>query len=164
MIGNHAVIAPVESNPSRLSRLPSWNTQVTMPSAAATDSTFRRIALIGITIERNVISSSRNAIAKTNANTYQMRDDISSLKSTEPAVKPATPTTLPLDTPPNTSGTTSSRSVFTASIERSSVPVPASGTSTTASSPSRLTSTVTGSWNWSESRANWNTGPTAPHT
>ena len=33
-----------------------------------------------------------------------MRDAIRSLKSTEPAVKPATPTTLPLVTPPNTSG------------------------------------------------------------
>ena len=147
--------APVESKPSRLSRLPSWNTQVTIPIAAATDSTFSRIALIGITIERNVTRSSTNAIAKTNANTSQMRDDISSLKSTDPAVKPATPTTSPLDTPPNTSGTTSSRSVRTASIERSSVPVPASGTSTTASCRSGLTSTVTGSWNWSDSRATW---------
>ena len=147
MIGNHAVTAPVESNPSRLSRLPSWNTQVTMPSAAATDRTFRRIALIGITIDRNVTSSSRNATENTNPNTSQMREDISSLKSTDPAVKPATPTTEPLDTPPKTSGTTSSRSVRTAFIERSSVPEPASGISTTATCLSGLTSTVTGSWN-----------------
>src|SRR5215211_2784029 len=147
MSGNHAVIAPVESNESTLSRLPSWNTQVTMPSAAATDSMFSAIALIGITIERNVTSSSMNATAKTNANTYQMRVDIRSLKSTEPAVKPDTPTTSPLVTPPNTSGTTSLRSVLTASIERSSLPLPVSGTSTTANWPSRLTSTVTGSWN-----------------
>ena len=40
-----------------------------MPIAAATDSTFSTIALIGITIERNVTSSSRNAIEKTNPNT-----------------------------------------------------------------------------------------------
>src|SRR5919112_2567686 len=100
MSGNHAVIAPVEWNPSTLSRLPSWNTQVTIPSAAATDSTFSRIALTGITIDRNVTRSSRNATEKTNANTSQIREAIRSLKSTEPAVKPVTPTTLPLDTAP----------------------------------------------------------------
>ena len=43
---------------------------------------FSAIALIGMTIERNVTSSSTNATAKTNANTYQMRVDIRSLKST----------------------------------------------------------------------------------
>ena len=65
-----------------------------MPSAAPTDSRFSRIALIGITIERNVTSSSRNAIRKTNPSTYQMCEAIRSLKSSEPAVKPVTPTTL----------------------------------------------------------------------
>ena len=52
--------------------------------------------------------------------------------------------------PPNTSGTTSPRNAFTADVERSSVPVPASGSSTTATWPSGLKSTVTGSWKWSD--------------
>ena len=116
-----------------------------MPIAAATDRMFSRIALIGITIERNVTSSRRNAIAKTNANTYQMRSPISSLKSTEPAVKPLTPTSSPPLTLGNTRGTTSSRIVSTAAIDVSSLPVPASGTSITATSPSGLVSTVIGS-------------------
>ena len=89
------MIAPVESKFRKPSKWPSWNTQVTIPSAAATDRTFSTIALIGMTIERNVTSSSMNAIAKTNANTYQMRDAISSLKSIDPAVKPVTPTSSP---------------------------------------------------------------------
>jgi hypothetical protein len=101
MIGNHELIAPVESKSRKLSRFPSWNTQVTIPMAAATERMFSRIALIGITIERKVTRSSANATAKTKANTYQMREAIRSLKSTDPAVKPATPTTSPLPKPRN---------------------------------------------------------------
>ena len=99
--------------------------------------------MIGITIERNVTSSRRNAIARTNANTYQ-RSPMSSLKSTDSAVKPPTPTSSPPLTLGNTCGTTTSRSVATAAIDVSSVPVPASGTSSTATSPSGLMSTVIG--------------------
>ena len=135
--------------------MPSWNTQVTIPIAAATETMFSRIALIGITIERNVNSSSRNAIPKTKANTYQMRDAIRSLKSTDPAVNPLTPATSAPGTPSNTLGTTSSRIAPSAAIDASSVPVPASGTSTTATLPSPDTFRVTGSWKWPDSRATW---------
>ena len=82
-----------------------------------------------------------------------MRAAISSLKSSEPAVKPLTPTTWPPLTLGRTCGTTSSRSASTAASDVSSVPVPASGTPISATSPSGLVSTVTGSWNRSESRA-----------
>ena len=44
---------------------------------------------------------------------------------------------------------------MTASIEVSSVPVPATGTSNTATLPLGLVSTVTGSWNSFESAASW---------
>ncbi len=48
------------------------------------------MALIGITIERNVISSSRNARLSTKPNTIGQRDFMRSLKSLEPAVMPVT--------------------------------------------------------------------------
>ena len=76
-------------------------------------------------------------------------------------MKPVTPTSSPPLTLGNTCGTTSSRSVSTAAIEVSSVPVPASGTSITATSPSGLVSTVIGSLNWSESRAIWRSSSAA---
>ena len=43
---------------------PCWKTSVSTPKAAATDSRLSTIALIGITIDRNVTSSSRNAIVE----------------------------------------------------------------------------------------------------
>ena len=49
----------------RLQPLPFWNISTSTPYAAPTDSRFNRIALIGITIERNVTSNSRNARPKT---------------------------------------------------------------------------------------------------
>ena len=53
-------------------------------------------------------------------------------------MKPDTPTTSPPLTLGSTSGTTSSRSVLTASSEVSSLPLPASGTSITATLRSGL--------------------------
>ena len=47
---------------------------------------FSTIALIGMTIERKVTSSSTNASPSTNANTIGACDFIESLKSREPAV------------------------------------------------------------------------------
>ena len=49
------------------------------------------IALIGITIDRNVISRSRNAKMITKPKTYGILEPIWSLKSFEPAVSPVTP-------------------------------------------------------------------------
>ncbi len=100
-----------------------------------------------MTIERKVTSSSRNATANTKPNTYQMRDPMRALKSSEPAVNPETPTNSPPFTCGSTLGTTSSRSERTAASDVSSVPVPASGTSITATCPSGLASTVIGSLN-----------------
>ena len=54
------------------------------------------------------------------------------LKSSDPAVKPDTPSTFALCTPAASSGTTFARSSFSASSEVSSVPVPAIGTCTIA--------------------------------
>ena len=84
----------------------------------------------GITIERNVSRSSRNARPSTNANTSGAWDFIASLKSREPAVIPdvltVTPGTLAI-----VFGITSPRSVSSARLEMSSVPLPSSGMATT---------------------------------
>ena len=78
------VIAPVDSKPSSDSPWPSWKTSTSTPYAAPTDSRFSTIALSGITIERNVTSSSRNARPSTNANTIGRCDFMRSLKSLGP--------------------------------------------------------------------------------
>src|SRR5918994_2001623 len=93
--GSHEVTAPVDSNPSSDSRWPSWKIQITTPYAAPTDSRLSRIALIGITIDRNVTSRRANAIANTNANTTGTRSCISWLKSSDPAVNPVTLVCVP---------------------------------------------------------------------
>ena len=51
----------------RSAHRPSWNTRTSSPNAAPVESRFSRIALIGMTIERNATSSSRNDSARTNA-------------------------------------------------------------------------------------------------
>ena len=66
---------------------------------------FRTIAVSGITIERNVISSSRNVTVSTNANTAGRWDFIESLKSLAPAVAPETSALAP-GTPPIVAGIT----------------------------------------------------------
>ena len=48
------------------------------------------MALIGITIDRNVISSRMKASDSTNPNTIGQRDFMRSLKSLDPAVVPVT--------------------------------------------------------------------------
>ena len=114
------------------------------PYAAPTDSRLSTIALAGMTIERNVTSSSRNASDEHEHEDQGARDFISSLKSKEPAVSPVTGASAP-GSRPSGPGMTSSRSVCSARLEVSSVPVPAIGTLTWATLRSRLLTTVTGS-------------------
>ena len=57
---------------SRSEPWPSWKTHTSTPYAAPVESRFSRIALIGITIERNATSSRRNDRARTNAMTCGM--------------------------------------------------------------------------------------------
>lgn len=61
------------------------------PYAAPTDSRLKTIACSGITTERTVSSSSRNAMPSTNANTNGRCEFIAELKSAVPAVSPVTP-------------------------------------------------------------------------
>ena len=59
-------------NPIALKRpmpTPFWNTSVTAPYAAPTESRFIKIALIGSTIERNTTVSRMNESPSTNART-----------------------------------------------------------------------------------------------
>ena len=127
-----------------------------MPIAAATDRMFSTIALIGMTIERNVTSSSRNAIRKTNPNTYQIRSAIRLVEVDRAGGEAGHADHLAAaDARAGPAARRRRAASRPRSVEVSSVPVPASGTSITAISPSGLVSTVTGSWNWSESRAIW---------
>ena len=57
--GTNASIGP-GLKPRGPDRLPSSNTSTSMPKAAAVESRLSRIALIGMTRERNATSSSRN--------------------------------------------------------------------------------------------------------
>ena len=66
--GTNASIGP-GLKPSGPASRPSWNTMTSSPKAEPVDSRFSRIALIGITIERNVTSIRMNASPKTNAKT-----------------------------------------------------------------------------------------------
>src|ERR1700750_83800 len=80
--GSQVTTAPLEWKPSNPWRWPYWKIQTSTPEAGATDSRVRVIALIGITIERNVTSSRRKAKPSTKANTIGARDFIVWLKST----------------------------------------------------------------------------------
>jgi len=73
------VIEPVDLKPSSDSRWPYWKIHTSTPYAAPTDSRLSTTALAGITIERKVTSSSRNAVESTNANTSGTCDFIASL-------------------------------------------------------------------------------------
>ena len=79
-------------------------------------------------------------MSRTNPIPYQMCDDIWFVKSSDPALKPVTPTTSADVSPEVTSGTTVERSSFTASSDYASVPLPASGTFTSATVRSGLRS------------------------
>ena len=68
-IGTQLSITLDDSIPSRPPRMLSWNTATTTPYAAAVESRLSRIALTGITIEWNTISSRMNDRPSTNANT-----------------------------------------------------------------------------------------------
>ena len=84
------------------------------------------IALIGMTIERKVKSSSRNAVASTNAKTTGRCDLVTSVQSFDPAEKPVTSAVVP-GTLPIVEGMIVSRSSFTASYDLESVPSPVIG-------------------------------------
>ena len=101
------------------------------------------MALIGITIEWNVISIRMNASPSTKANTTGVRTPIRSLKSTDAAVPPVTPTSTPWICP-TVAGTTLSRRVFSACWDSASLPSPASGMLTRATVWSGLTVTSIG--------------------
>ena len=101
------------------------------------------IALIGITIERNVTSSRMNARLSTNRNTIGRCDFIVSRKSFDEAVMPLTATSA--SSLPTVAGTTSSRRTRTDSSEAASVPLPWTASDTTATVLSGLTSTPEGS-------------------
>src|SRR6266536_432536 len=74
--GSHEVIAPVAFAPIREAPQPYWNTATRMPYAAPTDSRLRTTALSGITMERKVTSSSRNASAITNPKTTALPEGV----------------------------------------------------------------------------------------
>ena len=64
--GTNASIGP-GLNPSSSAPCPSWKTQHQQPEGRAVESRLRRIALIGMTIERNATSSNRNESPRTKA-------------------------------------------------------------------------------------------------
>ena len=74
---------------------PRWNSATTTPWAAAADSRLRVTAVRGMRIERKETSSRTNASSKTNAKTQPVRCPMRVLKSTVPAVSPATSTRTP---------------------------------------------------------------------
>ena len=88
------------------------------------------IALIGITIERNVTISSRNASVSTNPKTSGVFRASIVLWSRSIAVWPLT-LTLTLSTVPSVAGISRSRSVVSACFEAWLVPLPASGIDST---------------------------------
>src|SRR3954465_9210872 len=85
------------------------------------------MALIGITIERNVISSSRNARLRTKPKTIGQRDFMRSLKSLDPAVMPGTYALVPAASA--NCGTTSPRGGGGARFGAALLPLPAIGRS-----------------------------------
>src|SRR5439155_1163579 len=104
------------------------------------------IALIGITIERNVKSKSRKAKPSTNANTIGARCFIVWLKSTLAAVSPVTASCVPAGSVASTGGITSVRRTLSARIAVASWPLPARGKSTRATVFALLTETRIGWW------------------
>ncbi len=100
-----------------------------------------------MTTERKATSRSPKARRRTNAKTYGARSLVSWLKSYEDAASPVTATSTP-STAPIVAGMTSSRSVTSAWVEASSVPVPASGTETIATVSASFTWTWIGSSIW----------------
>ena len=95
------------------------------------------IALIGITIERKVTSSRRNASPKTKAKISGSLLFSWLAKSWELAASPLTLTVVP-STLPTVAGMISSRSSLRASTDGASVPLPGVGTLIWATVPSSL--------------------------
>ena len=108
-----------------------------MPYAAPTESRLSRIALIGITIERNVNNKSRNASENTNPKISGRRSLTSARKSFDWAALPLTFTVAP-STLPIVAGTISSRISSRAAVDCSSLPLPLVGMETSATVPSLL--------------------------
>ena len=104
------------------------------------------IALIGMTIERKVKSSRRNAAVRTKAKTIGACDLLVSLKSFDSAVKPVTSAVTP-GTAPIVAGMIVSRSWSTAALDLESVPLPATGMLTWITLRSGKVSSVIGGWN-----------------
>jgi hypothetical protein len=111
------------------------------------------IALVGITIVRNVNNSSRNAKPSTNANTIGARDFIVSLKSCVAAVVPVTASSVPAASVARTGGITLFRSASKAATAAASSPSPASAKSIRATVLALLTETRIGSCSTPVARA-----------
>ena len=93
--------------------------------------------MIGITIERNVISIRRNASPNTNAKISGSLLSRLLLKSSDDAASPVTLTLAP-STFPTVAGTMSSRSLLSASNDAWSLPLPTVGMLIWATVPSLL--------------------------
>ena len=119
---------------------PFWNTSVTAPYAAPTDSRFIRIALIGTTIERNTTIRSRNDRPSTNANTIHWYESVTSRKSRKIAEFPPTNTSTP-GTSPNAAGTAWSRSCSIAPNDASFCVSPLKNADTFTADPSSVVAT-----------------------
>ena len=125
--GSHDAIAPFEWKPSRPSAHVCWKTSTSSPYAAPTESRLSSTALIGITIERNVTSSSRKQSASTNAE-HDRRVRLHLLVEVVRAgrlagdVGDSTPGTAP-----TVGGIRSSRSVCSARTDAALLPSPCSG-------------------------------------
>src|SRR5436190_5578 len=104
------------------------------------------IAFTGMTSERKVTSSSRNAAVSTKMNTSGACDFIVSLKSFELAVSPVTSALAP-GTRSTVVGMSESRSCASALLERESLPFPTTGMSTSATVCAALTLSVLGCLN-----------------
>ena len=128
---------PTELKPSKDSRWPSWKIHTSTPYAAPTDSRFSTIAVAGITSERKVTSSSRNASASTNTKTHGARAFMRSLKSLDIAVLPVTDAFTP-GSRSSVAGRTCSRRAASARLDVASVPLPATAIVTTPTARSRL--------------------------
>ena len=142
--GSHDVIAPFEWKPRIPSAQLCWKTSTSRPYAAPTDSRLSSTAFIGITIDRNVTSSSRKQSASTNANTSGACAFICSLKSCVPAVSPVTAAFTP-ETVPSVDGITRSRSVSSALTDAPFEPFPCIAIETVSTVLSEFTSVEIGS-------------------
>ena len=114
IIGAHGSIGAVLCTPISEPSQPHWKTITITPYAAPIDSRFMTTAFSGTRTERNTASSSRKLSSSTAPMNTGRREDISSAKSTLPAVGPPTWASAPL------AGIRSSRTWRTRSSVRAS--------------------------------------------